>query len=62
MSPLANWWWHMAGWLVFVVSALFFIAASWRAEDWLAIGGSVTFLIACLIFMVPLFRAWPGRR
>lgn len=61
MSPLANWLWHMAGWLVFVVSAVFFIAASWRAGDWLALGGSIAFLIACFVFMIPLMHALPRR-
>ncbi|MDF1791851.1 MAG: hypothetical protein P1U88_08075 [Thalassobaculaceae bacterium] len=62
MSAWGNWLWHLAGWLIFVVSALFFVAASWRAEDWLALGGSLAFLVACIVFMVPLLYAFPGRR
>jgi len=62
MSPRANWWWHMAGWLIFVVSAGFFMAAAWRAGDWLATAGSLAFLIACFVFMMPLLHAWPPRR
>ena len=48
---------EFAGWAVFVASACLFIAASVRSGDVLAIGGSVLFLAACFLFMVPiLFR------
>ncbi|RUV19537.1 MAG: hypothetical protein E5X23_18960 [Mesorhizobium sp.] len=39
--------WIVAGWLLFIVSALFFIAAAWRAGDLLALGGGIFFLVAC---------------
>jgi uncharacterized membrane protein YhhN len=47
---------HIAGWVLFSLSALFFIAASWRAGDGLALAGGVLFLIACGVFLVPLLR------
>ena len=50
--------WVLAGWLLFIVSALFFIAASWRAGDGLALLGSIFFLIACFAFLVPVLRTW----
>ncbi|HVW57801.1 MAG TPA: cytochrome oxidase subunit III [Rhizobiaceae bacterium] len=48
--------WIVAGWLLFIVSALFFIAAAWRAGDMLALSGGVFFLIACFSFLVPIVR------
>lgn len=39
------------GWLLFVVSALFFIAASIRSGDVVGLLGGVFFLIACLFFL-----------
>ena len=50
--------WILAGWLLFIVSALFFIAASWRAGDMLALLGGVFFLLACIVFLVPVLRNW----
>ena len=47
----------ITGWLLFVVSACLFTAASLRAGDWLALGGSLFFLIACIVFLVPLLRS-----
>ncbi|GAB4360347.1 MAG: hypothetical protein Kow00114_13970 [Kiloniellaceae bacterium] len=43
-----------AGWVLFIVSAVFFIWASWRAGDLLALAGSVFFFLACFVFLVPL--------
>lgn len=48
--------WIVAGWLLFIVSALFFIAAGWRAGDMLALGGGIFFLVACIAFLVPVLR------
>ena len=39
------------GWILFIVSALFFIAASVRAGDMLGLGGGIFFLIACFVFL-----------
>ena len=46
----------LAGWILFVVSALFFIGAALRSGDPLALIGSVLFLIACFVFLVPALR------
>jgi hypothetical protein len=48
--------WILAGWLLFIVSALFFIASAWRAGDMLALCGGVFFLIACFSFLVPIMQ------
>ncbi len=47
---------HVLGWALFVVSALCFTAASLRAGDALALAGSLVFLAACFVFLVPLLR------
>jgi hypothetical protein len=44
------------GWILFVVCALFFMAAGWRNRDLLTFVGSVVFLVACLFFLLPLVR------
>ena len=48
---------HLWGWVLFLVCALFFIASSLRNGDILMLFASVVFLAACLVFIVPLIRA-----
>ena len=48
---------QMAGWALFVVCALFYLASSVKHHDLLAGIGSVLFLIACVLFLVPLIGA-----
>ena len=43
-----------AGWVLFIISAVFFIWASWRSGDLLGLLGSVVFFLACFVFLVPL--------
>jgi hypothetical protein len=42
------------GWILFIVCAGFFIAASIQHRDTLSLIASIIFLIACLVFIVPL--------
>jgi hypothetical protein len=44
---------NLAGWVLFVISALFFIATSLRAGDTLGLLGSLFFLVACFVFLLP---------
>ena len=44
---------NLAGWGLFVISALFFIGASLRAGDMLSLLGALFFLIACFVFLLP---------
>lgn len=39
------------GWILFVVSALFFMASSIRAGDMIGLLGGVFFLLACAVFL-----------
>jgi len=48
---------QLLGWILFIVCAIFFIASSLKNEDTLALIGSVIFLIACIVFLMPLIRA-----
>jgi hypothetical protein len=45
---------NILGWLLFIVSAIGFIIASW-GHFWSMVG-SVFFLIACLVFLIPYLR------
>jgi energy-coupling factor transporter transmembrane protein EcfT len=45
---------QLAGWILFIFSALFFIATSIRAGDMLGLVGGLFFLIACFVFLIPL--------
>jgi len=45
---------HLAGWIVFLVCAVFFIASSIEAHNTLSLVGSIVFLVACVVFLIPL--------
>lgn len=45
----------LLGWILFIISALGFIASSIHTGDTLELIGSVFFLLACFVFMIPLF-------
>lgn len=45
---------HFWGWIVFIVCAFFFIATTALAGDILGVIASLLFLIACVIFLIPL--------
>jgi len=43
-----------AGWVFFIISAVFYIWAAWRSGDLLSLLGGVFFFLACFVFLVPL--------
>jgi len=45
---------HLWGWILFLVCAGFFIASSIESNNILSLVGSIIFLIACVVFIVPL--------
>jgi uncharacterized membrane protein YhhN len=53
---------QLLGWILFIVCAIFFIASSLKNEDTLTLIGSVVFLIACIVFLMPLLRSIKKRR
>jgi predicted membrane channel-forming protein YqfA (hemolysin III family) len=48
---------HMAGWILFIICAGFFLAASLKNHDTLTAIGSIIFFIACIVFLIPLVRS-----
>ena len=42
------------GWILFIVCAFIFIASSIRMGDGLMLVGSLFFLVACFLFLIPL--------
>ncbi len=48
------------GWLLFVISALFFIVSSIWNEDIVGLFGGVFFLLACVVFLAPYIGTHEG--
>jgi hypothetical protein len=48
---------HILGWVLFIFSAVGFIVSGLKSGDLAALIGSVLFLIACLVFLLPLVRS-----
>ena len=49
---------HLAGWVLFVICAIFFMLSSLKSHDTLALIGSIIFMIACIIFLISLFESY----
>ncbi len=47
---------EMWGWCLFIVSAAFFVASTARSGDVLGLLGSLFFLVACIVFLVPYLK------
>ena len=54
MSQHAQHRYQLWGWILFIGSAIFFMASSIRANDPVSLIGGTLFLLACLVFLVPL--------
>ena len=48
---------QLAGWILFIICAIFFIASSLKNHDILTFIGGAIFLIACFVFLIPLVRS-----
>jgi len=44
------------GWILFMVCAVFFIAAGIKNRDVLTLVGSIVFLAACVVFLIPVVQ------
>ncbi|QIE44376.1 hypothetical protein G5B38_01870 [Pseudohalocynthiibacter aestuariivivens] len=62
MSPRVVWAFNFTGWILFTFSAVGFVWTTWRAGDMIGLAASLFFLIACLVFLVPVWAHRPGRR
>ncbi len=49
---------HLAGWLLFLVCAVFFIVQSLTDNNLLGLSGSIFFLAGCIAFLIPLVSNW----
>lgn len=47
---------QLGGWILFILSSIFFIASSIINGDMLSLCGGVLFFIACLVFLIPFFK------
>ena len=47
---------QLSGWILFIICAIFFIASGLKNHDILTFIGGVIFLIACIVFLIPLVR------
>ena len=45
---------HVWGWILFIICAGFFIVSSVKDGNLFSLFGSIVFLIACFVFLVPL--------
>jgi hypothetical protein len=54
MKPVIRKRFECAGWFLFIISAIFFIASAIISGDWLAGLGALFFLVANLVFLVPV--------
>ena len=45
---------HLLGWVLFLVCACLFIAASIKSGNTLYLIGSIVFFTACIVFIIPL--------
>jgi hypothetical protein len=48
---------QIIGWVLFVFSSLFYMASSIRHGDPLGFAGGAVFLVACIVFLIPLFKS-----
>jgi len=46
----------LTGWWLFVVSAVFFMIAAWKAGDMISFIGGTAFLVADISFLIPFYR------
>ena len=47
---------QLLGWVLFVLSAVFFIASSAKAGDPISLTGGIIFFISCFIFIYALLK------
>jgi len=47
---------HLVGWVLFIICAILFILSGIQNDDLLTTVGSFIFLIACVVFLIPLIH------
>lgn len=61
MAPRTVWTFNFSGWILFTLSALGFTWATWRAGDMVGTFASVAFLVACVVFIIPMWLHRPSK-
>ena len=59
MRPRSSWNLTVVGWVLFTVSAVCFTVQALRAGSVIGLVASLSFLLACLVFMVPVIADRP---
>ncbi|MEB3211925.1 MAG: hypothetical protein VKL39_11250, partial [Leptolyngbyaceae bacterium] len=44
------------GWILFIICAILYAIASFKSRDAIAFLASIVFLVACIVFLIPLLR------
>jgi len=52
---------HLLGWLLFLVCAVFFILDSLTDNNTFGLTGSIVFLAGCIVFLLPLVYNWNNK-
>ncbi|QGX98170.1 hypothetical protein EI983_07715 [Roseovarius faecimaris] len=61
MTARTVWRLNFTGWLLFTVSACLFLWTTWHAGDLVGILASLAFLVACIVFLIPVWVHRPDR-
>ena len=61
LSPRSTWFLTFGGWLLFTLSAIFFSLEALRNGSVLSVLASLTFLVACILFIVPAIANRPDK-
>ena len=61
LSPRSTWYLTFGGWLLFTVSAIFFSVEAVRSGSVIAVLASLSFLVACFLFIIPAVLNRPGK-
>lgn len=61
MAPRTVWTFNFIGWILFTVSAVFFLIGTWKARDVIGILASLAFLVACIFFIIPVWIHRPSK-
>ncbi len=61
MGKLAEWRFNFWGWILFTLSAVAFTWGALRSGDTLSLMASLLFLVACFLFLAPVWARRPRR-
>ncbi len=56
LNSRSIWKLNFSGWILFTLSAIFFIWSSIRAGDIISFIASALFLVACFLFLIPVWK------